>query len=106
MKTREELLKEFEPIPEGSLTISSSGIKAEVKKILSAPTKEQMECPYCHEPFLDLSGQSVDEMFPEAAYCNFEKDGLNYGAGEFEDGDDRTVHVNFCPICGRKQGDD
>lgn len=106
MKTREELLSEMNKFSRTLTSGQSKVLKSGLHLILSAPTKAQMECPYCHEPFLDLSGQSVDEMFPEEAYCNFEKDGLNYGAGEFEDGDDKTVHVNFCPICGRKVGDE
>jgi uncharacterized protein with PIN domain len=110
MKTREELLDRYENEPTASKFSKSDKVlhftPKELKEVLSVPTEQQMKCKYCHEPFLDLSGQSVDEMFPEDAYCNFEKDGLNYGAGEFEDGNDKTIHVNFCPMCGRKLGDE
>lgn len=112
MKTREELLNQlgqlegyFDELEIFQVLAKDYSADA-VDRILSAPTQKQLDCPYCHEPFLDLSGQSVDEMFPEDAYCNFEKDGLNYGSGEFEDGSDKTIHVNFCPMCGRKLGDE
>ena len=44
--------------------------------------EKQANCPYCHEPFLDLSGKASDEVdYDDLAYCGTDDYGnLEYGA--------------------------
>lgn len=37
-------------------------VKVGVDDILQAPTQEQLDCQYCHKPFLDISGVAADEL--------------------------------------------
>ena len=69
-------------------------------------TKEQQKCKYCHDPFLDFSGRTNDEVdLDESAYCGTDDRGnLEFGA-YFDSGcasKIETANINYCPMCGRK----
>lgn len=68
----------------------------------------QKRCKYCHEPFLDFSGRTDDEVdLEDAAYCGTDDEGnLEFGAS-FDSGwenKSEAVNINYCPMCGRKLG--
>lgn len=68
--------------------------------------EKQANCPYCHEPFLDLSGKASDEVdYDDLAYCGTDDYGnLEYGAS-FDSGcvnKNEYVKIKYCPFCGRK----
>lgn len=117
MKTREELLNSlgksngyYDQLQIFQAT-DVTYTKQEVRQVLSAPTKEQLKCDYCHAPFLDLSGKTEDELDqfdPDGAYCGLGKDStITYGSpGDGFDGQGRDAKINFCPMCGRKLGDE
>ena len=109
MKTREELLKELDE----SETIASKssflddwntqrkiGIDG-VKDILQAPTQEQLDCPYCHNDpkQADLLKKYTDDnmyiVYLKSNTLNLEAAGLRV-----------SEKVKFCPVCGRKLGDE
>lgn len=69
-------------------------------------TKEQRNCRYCHDPFLDFSGRTDYEVdLEDAAYCGTDDEGsLEFGAS-FDSGcvsKNESVNINYCPMCGRK----
>lgn len=71
--------------------------KLGVKEILQAPTQKQLDCPYCNEPFKALYSESD----------------ITYGIidhkvyGVYADSEKLTgLKFTFCPMCGRKLGDD
>lgn len=71
--------------------------------------EKQANCPYCHEPFLDLSGKTSDEEDDEdLAYCGTDDYGnLEYGAS-FDSGcviKNEYVKIKYCPMCGRRLGE-
>ena len=67
-------------------------------------TKEQADCPYCHDPFLDFSGLTDDELdWKQEAFCSVDENRhINYGSfGDGYDGESKTIIINYCPMCGR-----
>jgi hypothetical protein len=111
MKTREELLNEMNKFRRTLTSGQSKVLKSGLHQILSAPTEDQLKCDYCHAPFLDLSGKTEDEFDqfdPDGAYCGLDKDSMiTYGSpGDGFDGQDRNTKINYCPMCGRKLGDE
>lgn len=72
-------------------------------------TKEQADCPYCHDPFLDFSGLTDDELdWKQEAFCSVDENRhIFYGSfGDGYDGESKTIIINYCPMCGRKLGED
>lgn len=112
MKNREELLRNvgqerfyFErdslgehPILEKRYILN----RQELQQILSAPTKAQMECPYCH------GGREAKPVIETSSdFLAFDKNGTlafgNDGSVEIFAG---FTKLRYCPICGRKLGDE
>ncbi|MFT8725404.1 hypothetical protein [Liquorilactobacillus nagelii] len=105
MKTREELFNRIWQMGLGNGTIDDD----EIQGILNLPTQEQLDCPYCHDPFLDLSGVADDELDTGGdSYCSIDENG-NMIYGSFSEGYDVSCNempIKFCPMCGRKLGDE
>lgn len=68
-------------------------------------TKEQKNCPYCHEPYKAIGINTIsglaDEIYEDDGEGIFVKDGKiialsESGITRFEQ------EAHFCPICGRK----
>lgn len=69
--------------------------KQDVYDILSAETKEQQKCEYCHEPY---------NIFKGGDRVGFWFNSHNQLCSPYDDAP--NVLVNYCPMCGRKFGDD
>jgi uncharacterized protein with PIN domain len=97
MKTREELLKEFEEEPTAKKFSKSDKVihftPEELQQILSAPTKAQMECPYCH-----------DELGVPKSRKEYVHDVKAIGKGVYKES--YLNDIKHCDVCGRKFGDE
>lgn len=83
--------------------------KQDVYDILNAETKEQNKCKYCHEPFLDLSEKTDDQIDWEyLAYCSLDENrNLVYGSlDDGYEGQSAETLINYCPMCGRRLSDE
>ncbi|MCI1921956.1 MAG: hypothetical protein LKJ22_08550 [Liquorilactobacillus nagelii] len=105
MKTREELLGKLGQSLEhmdtpkmfhkfNNLTYSVEA----VERILSAPTQEQLDCPYCHggrkaKPIVETKSEFL--AFDKSGIVAFGND------GSVTTGEDYTK-IKYCPMCGRK----
>ena len=63
--------------------------------ILETPTEEQQKCEYCHEPY---------NVFKGGDRVGFWFNSHNQLRSPYDDAP--NVLVNYCPMCGRKLGDD
>lgn len=102
MKTREELLKEYEPHkPQKGEIVGwfKAADYDDIKQILGAPTQKQLDCQYCHgtDNLNDTTNRNndfqikIDLYGPDDARLNV----------EYRGGADREIaHINYCPICG------
>lgn len=98
MKTREELLKRGHNLDANSMIYG----KRLVKAILSAPTEEQMKCKYCH------GGREAKPIVADKSdFLAFDKNGIvAFGNdGSVTTGENYTK-IKYCPMCGRKLGDE
>lgn len=99
MKTREELLNSVK-----YNRVIINGV--DIRDLLSAPTHEQLDCPYCHEPFRSLASFRVKNGRQEVynlrvtSFDGFSNDQLDYDAiknyqpyGDFR-------KFDYCPMCG------
>lgn len=101
MKTREELLANTWK-PDEDVNIGSYVIRqGKLGKILNAPTEKQLDCPYCHNDpkQADLLKKYTDDnmyiVYLKSNTLNLEAAGLRV-----------SEKVKFCPVCGRKLGDE
>lgn len=71
--------------------------KQDVYDILSAETKEQQKCEYCHKgKHIELCNDSYLEMVPDETRICKKRD------FDYEEWRLGTVKFSFCPMCGRK----
>lgn len=94
MKTREELLN----MVKSSRVIINN---VDIRDLLSAPTQEQLDCPYCHKgKHVYICENTYLEITPgETRVCK--KRVIDYE--EWQIG---AVKFDYCPMCGRKLGDE
>lgn len=76
--------------------------KSKFKDILSAETEEQQKCEYCHggrnaKPIIDNSSNFL--AFDKNGIVVFGNDGSVTTGEDYE-------RFMFCPMCGRKLGDE
>ncbi|KRL36603.1 hypothetical protein FD20_GL001144 [Liquorilactobacillus uvarum DSM 19971] len=83
--------------------------------ILETPTEEQLKCEYCHPYLRDqlINHMEMSGVLGKEIRLN---DGIadslliNTKTNEIMDDDyelgDETAKINFCPMCGRKFGDE
>lgn len=57
--------------------------------------EKQADCPYCHEPYAIISGGNRDGFWFNSS---------NQLCSPYDDAP--NVSVNYCPMCGRKLGDE
>lgn len=101
MKTREELLANTWK-PDEDVNIGSYVIRqGKLGKILNAPTEKQLDCPYCHKgEHVYICENTYLEITPgETRVCK--KRVIDYE--EWQIG---AVKFDYCPMCGRKLGDE
>jgi hypothetical protein len=108
MKTREELLANLGKLNGyyDQLQIFQATdvtyTRQEVRQILSAPTKEQLKCEYCHGK-ADLNDTANSDFQLNIDTAENEID-VTY---DFESGNDYcNFPIHYCPMCGRKLGDE
>lgn len=71
--------------------------------------EKQANCPYCHDPFLDISGLTDYEIdWKQEAFCSVDENmHIIYGSfGNGYGGESKITLINYCPMCGRKLGED
>lgn len=107
MKTREELLNQlgqlegyFDELEIFQVLAKDYSADA-VDRILSAPTQAQLDCPYCHKgKHVYICENTYLEITPgETRVCK--KRVIDYE--EWQIG---AVKFDYCPMCGRKLGDE
>lgn len=69
--------------------------KQDIYDNLSAETKEQQKCEYCHEPY---------DIFKGGDRVGFWFNSHNQLCSPYDDAP--NVSVSYCPMCGRKLGND
>lgn len=98
MKTREELLKNGHNLDANSMIYG----KRLVQAIISAPTEEQIKCQYCH------GGRKAKPIVADSSdFLTFDKSGIvAFGNDGSVTTDEDYERFMFCPMCGRKLGDE
>ena len=61
--------------------------------------EKQADCPYCHEPFKEISNENVEATI----VFNSKKVSLRMMDSEFYED---NVTIIYCPMCGRKLGEE
>jgi hypothetical protein len=104
LKTREELLTnlgELNGYYDQLRIFQATDVtytQQEVQKILNAPTEEQMKCKFCYKPFIPLYSETdtASGLIEEHKVFGVYADGKKLIGLKF----------SFCPMCGRKLGDE
>ena len=104
MKTREELLKEYEPHkPQKGEIVGwfKAADYDDIKQILGAPTQKQLDCPYCH----NFGAENASKHFfadgewvlrvNSATHSLIVKNTIDRSFCDY-------INISYCLACGRK----
>lgn len=75
--------------------------------ILETPTKEQKNCPYCHGDGSRLDNESIWGSKPIQGIDDYDAMAINLSKCQLVS--TNALHafpINYCPMCGRKLGED